>query len=79
MVEEQQTKVQKVSAKLSPSDGWKDTLIRAVKTSVAVLVTGFPVNSLAEFNLDSYQIVIFAAASAGGSIILNRILTWTAS
>jgi hypothetical protein len=79
MVKKTQSKLQKVSAKLSPSDSWKDTLVRALKTSVAVLVTGFPINSLADFNLESYQIVIFAAASAGGSIILNRILAWTAS
>ena len=79
MVNSEQSTLQNISGKLSPSDSWRDTLVRAIKTSVAVLITGFPVNSLADFRLDSYQVIIFAAASAGGSIILNRILAWTAS
>lgn len=59
--------------------GWKDTFMRAAKTAVATLITGFPLNQLASFDLSAVKVVAFAAASAGGSIIINRVLAWTQS
>lgn len=58
---------------------WKDTFVRAAKTAVATLITGLPLNQAAGFDLANIKIVAFAAASAGGSIVINAILKWTNS
>ena len=58
---------------------WKDTLVRAVKTAVGVLIGGLPVNSLASLDISTAKVAIIAAASAGGSVVLNAILRWSNS
>jgi len=59
--------------------GWKDTFVRAAKTAIATLITGLPLNQAAGFDLANVKVVALAAASAGGSIILNAVLKWTNS
>lgn len=71
--------IQKVTATLSPSESWKDTFVRAAKTAVATLITGLPLNQFADLNLETIQVVAFAAAAAGGSVILNAVLRWANS
>lgn len=68
-----------IKENLSVPNSWKDTFIRAIKTSIAVLITGLPVNSLASMDISTSKVAILAAASAGGSVILNAILKWTSS
>jgi len=58
---------------------WKDTLVRAVKTSIGVLIGGLPINAVASLDLSTLQVALVAAASAGGSVILNTVLTWSQS
>jgi len=59
--------------------GWKDTFVRAAKTAIAFLVTGFSLNEAASFDLSSLKVLAFGAAASGGSIILNAVLKWTNS
>ena len=59
--------------------GGKDTFVGAAKTAIATLITGLPLNEVASFELSNLKVIGFAAASAGGSIIINAVLRWTQS
>lgn len=68
--------VQEVASKLSVSDSWKDTFVRASKTAVATLITALPLNQVASYDIATLKIVGLSAAAAGGSVLLNRVLVW---
>lgn len=62
---------------VSQVTGWKDILMRAFKTALAMFLTALPVDALASFDVGAAKLALFAALSAGGTIILNAILAWT--
>lgn len=59
--------------------GWKDTLVRAVKTAIHVFVTGVIAVNITDVNVDLLEGLAFTAGVAGVTIILNKILEWTQS
>jgi len=76
----------------TPAPGWKDTLVRALKTFIAGIVAGIPTLfvgvTIYNEQTGGFNIPINTAALIGlivtsgttaGSILLNKVLTWSQS
>ena len=66
-------------AALAPAPGWKDTIVRAAKTAVQVTIGILGLNAANYTSIPALKAAALAGAAAAVSIILNKILAWTAT
>jgi len=64
---------------LSTPTSWADTGIRAAKTAVAAFIGIVGANALNYTNVPTLKAAAIAGLSAGVTVCLNAVLTWTSS
>jgi len=56
---------------------WKDIAVRAVKTAVQAFIATLGVGLAGWLDVDALQAAGLAAASAGVSVVMNALLSWS--
>jgi hypothetical protein len=62
---------------VSPVLGVLDVLVRAFKTALEVFLVSVPADGLFSLDIGAAKLALVAGLSAGASIIVNAVLSWT--